>query len=184
MPESVFTPPAAISLFIWGKRMTSRIEACPVSSMTSRSMPMPSPAGGRHAVLEGADVVLVHRWASSSPCLAFRELLLEALPLVDGIVQLGEGVRELHARRCRARSGRLRGSSSRCLGQRRYLGRVVVTKVGWTSFGSTSASKISSRSLPRGSPAFSVCAQLLARSVAAASAHSRAPSSGTPASPQ
>ena len=44
-----------------GKRMTSRIESAPVSSITSRSMPMPEPAGRRQAVLERADVVVVDR---------------------------------------------------------------------------------------------------------------------------
>ena len=40
-----------------GNSSTSRIEAESVRSITSRSMPMPRPAGRRHAVLERADVV-------------------------------------------------------------------------------------------------------------------------------
>src|SRR5258706_8800 len=51
------------------------------------------PAGRRHAVLERAQVVLVDL-ARRLGVLA-RDLRLEALPLVDRIVQLGEGVREL-----------------------------------------------------------------------------------------
>ena len=46
---------------ISGNRMTSRIDGLLVSSITRRSMPTPSPAGRRQAVLERADVVLVHR---------------------------------------------------------------------------------------------------------------------------
>ena len=44
---------------IVGKAMTSRIEALSVSSITSRSMPMPSPPAGRHAVFERGDEILV-----------------------------------------------------------------------------------------------------------------------------
>ena len=41
-------PSAAFSLRIMGKRMTSRMDLLPVSSITRRSMPMPSPpVGGR-----------------------------------------------------------------------------------------------------------------------------------------
>jgi hypothetical protein len=32
--------------FIWGKKRTSRMDSCPVSSMVSRSIPMPRPAAG------------------------------------------------------------------------------------------------------------------------------------------
>ena len=41
--------------------MTSRIDGLLVSSMTSRSMPMPFAGRRRHAVLERPDVILVHR---------------------------------------------------------------------------------------------------------------------------
>ena len=42
-----------------GKAMTSRMLATSASSMTRRSMPMPEAGGGRQAVLEGPQVVLV-----------------------------------------------------------------------------------------------------------------------------
>ncbi len=38
-------PPSSFVL-MWGKRMTSRMEALSVKSMTSRSIPIPSPAVG------------------------------------------------------------------------------------------------------------------------------------------
>ena len=55
-------------------------------------MPMPSPPGGRHAVAEGADVVLVHLMGFAVAAGALGQLLLEAAALLVGIVQLGEGV--------------------------------------------------------------------------------------------
>ena len=48
---------------ICGNRMTSRIDGELVSSITSRSMPMPFAGGRREAVFEGAYIVgvVVHR---------------------------------------------------------------------------------------------------------------------------
>ena len=46
IPTSDFSPLCHPAGFICGKRMTSRIEAASVSSMTSLSIPIPSPAVG------------------------------------------------------------------------------------------------------------------------------------------
>ena len=86
--------------------MTSRIDGELESSMTSRSMPMPSPAGRRHAVLERAHVVLVHRVRFLRRRRRGRQLRLEATPLLHRIVQLAEARWPLRSRRCRARSAR------------------------------------------------------------------------------
>ena len=67
-----------------------------VSSITSRSMPMPSPPGRRHAVPQGAHEIVVHlghRVFLRQP----GELLAERLLLRDRVVQLGVGVGQLHA---------------------------------------------------------------------------------------
>ncbi len=53
------------------------------------------PAGRRHAVLEGAQVVLVDRAALGVAGVACTLLLLEALPLLDGVVELAVAVGEL-----------------------------------------------------------------------------------------
>ena len=75
--------------------MTSRIDGESVNSIVSRSIADPLAGGGRHAVLERADVVLVHPVGLLVAPLALRRLVLEALPLVDRVVQLGVGVGEL-----------------------------------------------------------------------------------------
>ena len=85
------------SFFICGNRMTSRMELEPVSSMTSRSMPMPSPAAGgmpySSARMKSSSI-----WcASSSPASRSRHLFLEPLLLVDGVVQFGKGIRQFPA---------------------------------------------------------------------------------------
>ena len=53
-------------------------------------------ARGRHAVLQGVDEVLVDLGVDALS-LAGSDLLLEAAALVDGIIQLGEGVAHLVA---------------------------------------------------------------------------------------
>jgi hypothetical protein len=67
-----------------------------VSIMVMRSIPRPSPPGGRHAELEGADVVLVHLVSFVVALLALGELLAEAPSLFVGIVELRERIRHLH----------------------------------------------------------------------------------------
>ncbi len=54
-------------------------------------------SGGRQAVAEGADVVLVHLMGFRVAALFFGHLLLEAGELVDRVVELGEGVADLEA---------------------------------------------------------------------------------------
>lgn len=74
-----------------GNSSTSRMEVCPVSSMTSRSTPMPSPPW-RHPVFQRGEEVLVHIVGLVVPRRLQGRLGLEAFPLIDGIVKLGEGV--------------------------------------------------------------------------------------------
>ena len=52
-------------------------------------------ARGGHTVLEGVDEILVHHAGLVVAFGAQLHLLDEALPLVDGIVELGEGVAHL-----------------------------------------------------------------------------------------
>jgi hypothetical protein len=52
---------------------------------------------GRHPVFEGAYIVLVHPVRLFVARQALLRLLLEASPLVDGIVELGIGVGDLAA---------------------------------------------------------------------------------------
>src|SRR5687767_7626137 len=59
--------------------------------------PDPLPRRRRHAVFEGAHVVLVVDVGLGVAGLAGRELLAEALGLHVGVVELREGVRDLHA---------------------------------------------------------------------------------------
>ena len=49
-------------------------------------------ACGRHAVLEGVDVVLVHLGGHDTLSVAQLDLLLKTLALVDGVVEFGESV--------------------------------------------------------------------------------------------
>ena len=80
-----------------GNSTTSRIDAVSVSSMTRRSMPMPEPAGGRQAVLQRPQVVLVDGHGLGVAGRLGRGLVLEAAPLLVGVGQLGEGVGQLAA---------------------------------------------------------------------------------------
>ncbi len=81
-----------------GNRITSRMLGLSVSSIISRSMPMPQPPAGRHAVFERADEVgvVVHRLFVAG--FLVRGLRLEARGLVLGVVQLREAVRAPRAR--------------------------------------------------------------------------------------
>ncbi len=53
--------------------------------------------GGRQAVAESTDVVLVHVHGFFIAAVFFRHLRLEAGELVDGIVELREGITDLEA---------------------------------------------------------------------------------------
>ena len=53
--------------------------------------------GGREAIAEGADVVLVHGLGFVVAASLLGDLLLETGALVDGIVQLREGVADFEA---------------------------------------------------------------------------------------
>ena len=84
--------------FIVGNSRTSRMEALSVSSMTRRSTPKPRPPGGGQAVLQCVDVVVIHlSLAVGLDGLALGDLTLKAALLVDGVVQLAEGVAVLGA---------------------------------------------------------------------------------------
>ena len=65
--------------------------------MSSRSTPMPIPPVGRHAVLQGADVVRVEGVGFLVAGRPLACLLLEAAALVVGIVELAERIGELAA---------------------------------------------------------------------------------------
>ena len=69
-----------------------------VSSITSRSMPMPQPPVGGMPYLERADEVgvVVHRLLVAG--LLVRGLRLEARGLVLGVVQLGKAVGDTRGR--------------------------------------------------------------------------------------
>ena len=54
-------------------------------------------ARGRHTVLQGGEEVLVHHAGFVISLIPQLHLLLEAAPLVDGVVELGEGVAHLTA---------------------------------------------------------------------------------------
>jgi len=65
-----------------------------VNSITSRSMPIPSPAAG---VFQGLEVIGIVRHRLVVAGVFFRRLAPEALGLVVGIVQLRETVGDLLA---------------------------------------------------------------------------------------
>jgi len=71
--------------------MTSRMDLEPVRTMVRRSMPTPSPRGGK-AVAEGADVVLVHGVGLVVAAFPLQELGLRSGRAGRPIVQLTEGV--------------------------------------------------------------------------------------------
>src|ERR1700733_3710811 len=92
-------------------------------------------AGGRQAVGEGADVVLVHLVGFRVAVLALRQLLFEALVLFDGVVELAEGVAEFEAAGEEFEAlnvGRVVGLG---FGERRDLGGVVVDDGGLDEVG-------------------------------------------------
>lgn len=67
-----------------GNSSTSRMEVCPVSSMTSRSTPMPRPPVGGIPYSSAVEEVLVHIVGLVVPRRLQGRLGLEAFPLIDG----------------------------------------------------------------------------------------------------
>ena len=92
--------------FIAGNSSTSRMLAAPVSIITSRSIAEADAAGRRHALFERLDEDLVVGLGLLVAAGELVRLLLEAAPLLVGVVQLAEGVGDLHARRRRPPSAR------------------------------------------------------------------------------
>ena len=84
---------------IAGKSTTSRIELCPVRTITRRSMPSPTPPVGGMPCSSASMKSSSWGWVSSAPSCAQPLLGLEALPLHDRVVELREGVRDLHPAR-------------------------------------------------------------------------------------
>ena len=80
-----------------GNRITSRMESVPQSIMAQRSMPKPRPPVGGMPYSRASDEVLVHHVGLIVAVGTLFGLGLEALLLVDGVVQLGEGVAHLAA---------------------------------------------------------------------------------------
>ncbi len=110
-----------------GNRITSRIDGESVSSITRRSMPMPSAAGRRHAVLQRADVVgvEVHGFVVAG-VLVGSTCGQEALGLVFRVVQLGEAVGDFAAADEQLEAvGDAFALSSLATRQRRHFDRVV-----------------------------------------------------------
>ena len=82
---------------IAGKRITSRIDGWSASTMIRRSMPKPMPPGRGHAVLQRPDVVGVERMGLLVARGALPHLVLEAAPLIVGVVELAECIGQLAA---------------------------------------------------------------------------------------
>ena len=106
--------------------MTSRIEGLLVSSMTSRSMPTPSPRGRRQAVFERADVVLVHHVGFEVAGGPAGDLGLEPAPLLGRIVELAERVGDFEAADVELEALDGLGVVRLLLRERRHFGRKVV----------------------------------------------------------
>ena len=142
-----------------GNRMTSRIDA---ESAEQHGEPVdadPLPRRRRHAVLEGADVVLVHPLRLVVAPRALGRLLLEAPPLVDGVVELGVGVGQLAAADVQLEPVDQARILALLLGQRRQLDREVGDERRLDEAGSTRLSKISFQS-PTRSPLSPRCAMV------------------------
>ena len=89
-------------------------------------MPTPSPAGRRQAVLEGADVVLVHRVRLEVAGRLSCELRLEPPALLRRIVELAEGVGHLEAADVQLEALDGVGIVGALLRERRHLRREIV----------------------------------------------------------
>ena len=80
-----------------GNSTTSRIERAPGEQHHEPVDADADAAGRRHAVLERPRNSSSYGCASSSPAARVARLLLEARALLVGVVELGEGVGDLHA---------------------------------------------------------------------------------------
>ncbi len=65
--------------FIVGNATTSRMDALSVSSMTSRSMPMPMPIVGAHAIFHSIDEIQIERHRFFVACCFLGGLLFQSL---------------------------------------------------------------------------------------------------------
>ena len=80
---------------IAGNSSTSRRLSAPVSIITRRSMPRPTPPVGGIPCSSASTKASSKGWASSSPRAELGRLLLEAAALLVGVVELAEGVGDL-----------------------------------------------------------------------------------------
>ncbi len=85
----------AVQVRIAGNSTTSRRLFAPVSSITRRSIPMPTPPVGGIPCSSALDEVLVVRLRLFVAALQLLRLLLEAAALLVGVVQLAEAVGDL-----------------------------------------------------------------------------------------
>ena len=110
----------------WGKSSTSRMEGWPLSSHHEAVDADAEAARGWHAVLQGGEEVLVEA-VEFLVAVAAAELLLllEAAALLQGVVELGEGVGDLHAAQEGLEALDVRGVVRLGLGQGRHLHGVV-----------------------------------------------------------
>jgi hypothetical protein len=95
-----------------------------------RSMPIPRPPVGRHAVFHRVQEVLVHRMRFLIARRALSDLLDKPLPLVDGVVYFGECVARLLGRDVRLEPACQPGVVLPLLGERRRSIGKSVTNVG------------------------------------------------------
>ena len=123
---SSITPPRRSRAACAGTRSPRAGSARRHSIITSRSTPMPSPPVGGSPTSSAAQVVLVERVRLVVAGRAARAALAEqALALVVRIVQLAEGVADLHAAEERLEALDQARVVGRALGERRELDRVV-----------------------------------------------------------
>ena len=115
----------AIQALIAGNRTTSRIDSLPVSNITSRSMPSPTPPAGGMPCSSACRNDSSNGWESSLAGLEQALLGGEALALDVGVGELAEGVGDLDA--AGERLPALDQPGRRAVGarERRQLDRVV-----------------------------------------------------------
>ena len=92
-------------------------------------------SGRRHAVFEGPHVIFIDRMCLFVTGFLEPGLLIEAQPLLDGIVQLREGIGNFLTRHEELEALGEVGVVAMRLREGTELLGVVITKVGWISFG-------------------------------------------------